>query len=375
MVDITFLFLIIATLFFGIRSLLETYSFKELAKRFGMLIMFSFIVLVSIDFSVIQQDPLHQSNSGGASPASIWSKETLPEGFRGPLGISLPPWNPFGVSSSEDKSQDTITQEQYEQLMIMMKQSNQNQIPHGEVGLGYQSEVTKTPPPQPIQPPIQPQQNGMIQEKTMEKFVSLLEQQIDRLDQQEKSQKKALSNSFKDNVKLSSSIYQLSHDAKERTNKVYQMEKDLKKISRATSGELSEMKQLELASMSQPLFRDNTLKTYKNKPGKQGSDVSYLEEISRKIDEIANKGKGGDGGSSSGGSGSNKALRNAQLEVERLRAERSMLLNSKATAETNLEQLQSQVTLFHPYKGWDVKPFPVSLSGLQYIVLLALLQY
>ena len=49
--DATFVFLLLATLVLGVRSLLDTYTVREIAKRLGSLLALSFVLLVSFDFT------------------------------------------------------------------------------------------------------------------------------------------------------------------------------------------------------------------------------------------------------------------------------------------------------------------------------------
>jgi len=122
MVDTTFVFLLVVTVGLGVRSLLDTYSVRELATRLFGLVALSFILLITLDFSVLQQ-PLG-SGYGSSSPSSggfgnlesgvglsgggkesmaNWRQKLLPAGF-GPGGMSLPPWSPYKVEEAGSTS-------------------------------------------------------------------------------------------------------------------------------------------------------------------------------------------------------------------------------------------------------------------------------
>jgi hypothetical protein len=229
-----------------------------------------------------------------------------------------------------------------------------NGEPGGAIGLGYMPEV---PPPRPTKPPprVEPPQpiivqtNG-IQEKALANIVNMLERNMDRMEKEEKERKKAMSESFKKNVQLSSDIYGITKTTIDRTNRVSKLEKNLDKLLKEAGrgGGMSAVQRAQIKTMSEPLFGDSTVRSYKNEPAKSVAvsgengvnSLTYLEEISRKIDEIT---AGGKVVNKKGHEISNKGMKNLQEEVERLKAERVALLSSKSAAETNLEQLQMQV--------------------------------
>ena len=127
MVDTTFLFLVGTTLCLGFRSLLETYSVRELVTRLGLLVAVVFVALISLDFGVIQQGQ-HHAGGNGPEMSSQWASVNLPRGF-GPAGMSLPPWNPYAVAQSPE------WQQQQQQLLMMQQQQQLLQQPPG-VGAG-----------------------------------------------------------------------------------------------------------------------------------------------------------------------------------------------------------------------------------------------
>ena len=117
MVDMTFVFLLVVTVGLGVRSLLDTYSVRELATRLFGLVALSFILLITLDFSVLQQPPGNGYSSspgsgglgnlesgvglsgGGKEGMANWRQKLLPAGF-GPAGMSLPPWSPYKVEET-----------------------------------------------------------------------------------------------------------------------------------------------------------------------------------------------------------------------------------------------------------------------------------
>lgn len=106
----------------GVRSLLDTYSVRELATRLFGLVALSFILLITLDFSVLQQPPGNGDGSsspssggfgnlesgvglsgGGKESMANWRQKLLPAGF-GPAGMSLPPWSPYKVEEAGSTS-------------------------------------------------------------------------------------------------------------------------------------------------------------------------------------------------------------------------------------------------------------------------------
>ena len=217
------------------------------------------------------------------------------------------------------------------------------------------------PPPRPANPPpVDP-----VAVAALEKITALLERQMDRLDKKEEEQRRVLSKSFKQNVKLSGDLYKLAGESRHRVDRVAALEEDLRALSRETQGEIRAMKKAE----KRPLFgwdaaRDHERSAAAVARGASGGaafsgaalNASYLTELERKIDFLAaaaldgsggggggGGGVGGDGLHHSGGLGSSKALRAAQAEVDRLRAETAALRSGKRSAESTLEQLQLEV--------------------------------
>lgn len=384
MVDVTFVFLLVTTVGLGIRSLLDTYTARELIKRLGAIVALSFVVLISVDLSILQGGAAHGAGAAanGPSSASQWSSVNLPPGF-GPGGMSLPPWNPYAVE--QDVAGGRLMPPVAAGVAYMGHGGALSPIgavpPLGgmpaAVGAGYypgavpgmagsfvpggllppRPEPTK-PPPRPLQaPPPDP-----VAAQALEKLTLLLERQMDRLDEREAEQKRALSKSFKQNVKLSGDLYKLTKDGRKRIDRVAQLEEHMQALSKETELEIAKLAKRErsAALASRPLYGWDAERAKAHDPSAGGAangtfaggptSAAFLAEIERKIDALmATSGHGGgsgDGGGASGGSGggaSTKALRSAKAEVERLRLEAEALRSGKRGAELTLEQLQAEV--------------------------------
>jgi hypothetical protein len=268
MVDLTFAFLLVATVGLGVRSLLDTYTVRELATRLLGLVALSFAFLVTLDLSALQPPPgdgrvssssLELSGAsglsgGGKEGLASWRSTLLPAGF-GPAGMSLPPWNPYAVEQQGGLSSPTagagaagagsVSGSGWGGAMLGVPALNgmaggaaagyfppssvgaggsvtipgmAGSFVPGAAGLAWRPDPTK-PPPRPDPPRAPPP--DPVAAQALAKLTELLERQMNRLEEKEAEQRRAMSKTYKQNVKLSGDIYRLTSDNRQRVSRLH----------------------------------------------------------------------------------------------------------------------------------------------------------